>query len=87
LASGRRLFLAGIAAALLFAGILEIAKWNPAPSQWQGILWPWVAASLALCLCAPALWPDFLDRHRSVRTVALALPVPLVLFVTRAVFA
>jgi phytol kinase len=87
LASGRRLFLAGIAAALLFAGILEIAKWNPAPSQWQGILWPWVAASLALCLCVPALRPDFLDRHRSVRTVALALPVPLVLFVTRAVFA
>ena len=28
--------------------------------------------------------PDFLDRHRSARTVALALPVPLALFVTRA---
>ena len=84
-AAGHRLLLAGMAAAVLFAGILEIAKWNPAPSQWQGILWPWVAASLVLCLCIPALWPHFLDRHRSVRTVALALPVPLVLFVTKAI--
>jgi len=84
-AAGRRLLIAGMAAAVLFAGLLEIAEWNPAPSQWQGLLWPWVAASLVLCLCIPALWPHFLDRHRSVRTVALALPVPLALFVTKAI--
>jgi len=82
LAGRRRFVVTGAVAAVLFAAVLTITSWNPAAAQWSGTLWPWVTASFALCLGVATLWPSALDRHRAPRTLALALPVPLVLFVT-----
>jgi dolichol kinase len=84
LAADRRLALTAAAGAILFAAVLTIASWNPEYTQWHGTLWPWVAASFALCLFIPIRWPDFLDRYRAPRALALALPVPLALFATTA---
>ena len=83
LAAVHRLPLAALAALPLGAGMLVIAHWNAATTQWQGTLWPWVVASFALCLAAAALRPDLLDRYRAPRALGLALTVPLALFVTR----
>jgi phytol kinase len=65
--------------ALMFA----IAQWNVTATQWHGALWPFVAASFALCFAVPALWPQRLDRYRAPRTLALALPFPLALFIAK----
>lgn len=78
-----RLPFAAIAALLLGGVMLTIAHWNVAATQWHEPLWPWIAASFALCFIAPAIWPHLLDRYRAPRALALALPVPLVFFVTR----
>jgi phytol kinase len=70
----------------LFAVVMVIATWNPPDAQWHGLLSPWIALSFALCLSVPALRPELLDRYRGPRTLALALPVPLAVFLTRAFF-
>jgi phytol kinase len=83
-AAGHRLLFAGLAGVLLCVVMLTIARWNADATQWRAVLWPWVAASFAVCLWVPAIWPQLLDRYRGPRAVALALPVPLALFVTGA---
>jgi phytol kinase len=82
LAANRHVALIGAAAVVLFAAMLTIAAWNP-QAQWHGMLWPWIMASFALCLALPALRPEWLDRQRAPRIMALALPVPLAVFVVR----
>jgi phytol kinase len=83
ISSGRRVAMPVIAAAILSGAVLAIAGWNPDHTQWHGTLWPWIAASFALCLCVPFIWPAIFNRYRSPRALALALPVPLVLFLSR----
>jgi phytol kinase len=82
LAAGRRLVLIAPAAGILFAGVLIIAGRNPEYAQWHGALWPWIAASFALCLLIPVVRPDLLDNYRAPRALALALVAPLALFAT-----
>jgi dolichol kinase len=84
LAAGRRILPIMVATALLFASVLLIAHYNGANAQWHGMLWPWVAASFVICLAVPLLRPELLDRYRAPRSLALALPVPLALFATKA---
>jgi phytol kinase len=83
IAAGRQVAIPVIAAVVLSGAVITIAGWNPEHTQWHGTLWPWIAASFALCLCVPFMWPALFDRYRSPRALALALPVPLVLFVSR----
>jgi phytol kinase len=84
LAADHQRALVGITAAILFAAVLAIATLNPDYTQWHGTLWPWVAASFALCLSIPIAWPSFLDRYRAPRALGIALLVPFALFVTKA---
>lgn len=81
LAAGHRFLWTGAAAAVLFGLMLVITGWNPAPTHWHGPIWPFVAASFALCLVIPLVRPNLLDHQRAPRTMAMALTVPLAVFV------
>ncbi|WP_119304453.1 diacylglycerol/polyprenol kinase family protein [Dongia deserti] len=68
--------------AAIFAALLVIAGWNPPTAQWHPLLWPWAATAMAGG-CLLALWaPGWFDRYRGPRVFALALIVPVLLFVT-----
>ncbi|WP_159587358.1 diacylglycerol/polyprenol kinase family protein [Chelativorans xinjiangense] len=86
LAAGRRLALAGAGAVVLFAVSVAVAGRNLEAAAWHGPLWPWIAASFAVCLTIPLLWPQLLDRYRGPRTLALALPVPVTFFMAKVFF-
>jgi phytol kinase len=85
LAPRLRLVLAGAAAAGLVALLFVIAGWNAARTSVHDLPWPWIAASFLPCLLVPLRWPQFLDRYRGARTLALAMPVPIVAFISIAV--
>jgi phytol kinase len=80
LAAAHRLPLAALAALPLCAMAVVIAGWNAEATQWHGAMWPFAAASFALCFAVAAFFPQSLDRYRAPRALALALPVPLALF-------
>jgi hypothetical protein len=83
LAAVGRLPVAALATLPLGAMVLLIAEWNAEATQWYGTMWPFVAASFALCFAVAAFFPQLLDRYRAPRALALALPVPLALFATK----
>lgn len=62
---------------------LLVSDANPPHSHWYGQIWPWLVASFALCLAAPLRWPSLFDHRRALRIMALALPVPLLLFTAK----
>ena len=80
---------AGTAAAGLFFGklVLEIAPLNLDSAAWDGWFTPWVGAALAVAALVGVVLPSAFDRFRSVRALALAAPLPLVLFVWKGLLA
>jgi phytol kinase len=74
--------------ALLAMAVLSgIAALNAPQSSWHGPLWPWAAAALTIGAGVVLSFPEFFDRWRSPRVFLSALPVPVLLFLTRGVLA
>jgi dolichol kinase len=87
LARSDRKFWVVLAAAALTAAILMIMRWNTISTHGQVLAWWWIAASFAPCLLVPFAWPQILDRQRSWRAFALALPIPVAAFASLVVLA
>jgi hypothetical protein len=79
--------LPGVAAAALVAIVVATMGWNAERTHGQSLPWPWIVASFVPCLLVPFAWPQFLDRHRGSRALALAVPVPLLAFAGMALWA
>jgi phytol kinase len=73
----------GVAAALTGWALLTIAPLNVDSTMWHGVFWPWVAAALGLAVLAGLVRPGAFARHRAARVLAVAAPVPLLLFAIR----
>jgi dolichol kinase len=88
LAAGRatlpvRVAIVAVAAAAAVWVLIWAAPFNASSLAWTGAIWPWAAAGVAIAGLAATAAPAAFDRYRSARVMALALAVPLALFVTR----
>jgi phytol kinase len=72
----------------LTAMVTAVDAWNPQDEvAWHGLLWPWIAATIALSFAVPLMRPEWFNRFRSPRVLATAVALPLVLFVAKGVLA
>lgn len=69
----------------ILATFALIVMANPAPAHWHGQILPWAALALATSALLAWRWPELFDRYRSPRTLLAALPIPLALFLAKAV--
>ena len=76
--------LLAIGLALAFgAAVFALVPYNSAAARWMPAFAAAIAASLALCILATVIAPDRLARWRTPRVFALALVVPVLLFIVR----
>jgi phytol kinase len=71
--------------AAVAAMFLIVAQWNPAPAQWHGSLWLWMAVAMGAALAFASAVPALFDRYRSPRVFAIALVAPLLLYMTEGI--